>query len=85
MIQNAFQSIKDDFQRSLFYWLTFVLTTIFMLRKNLRKMCIRDSPHSELRNLVGMVEMWLVKSYLLLKDDKIHRVVNQYGLYILDH
>ena len=30
MIQNAFQSIKDDFQRSLFYWLTFVLTTIFM-------------------------------------------------------
>ena len=30
MIKAAFQSMRDDFQRSLFYWLTFVLTTTLM-------------------------------------------------------
>lgn len=30
MIKSAFQSMRDDFQRSLFYWFTFVLTTTFM-------------------------------------------------------
>lgn len=30
MFQSALRSIKDDFSRSLFYWLTFVLTSMFM-------------------------------------------------------
>ncbi|MGN1182112.1 MAG: FtsX-like permease family protein, partial [Faecalibacillus sp.] len=30
MIKSALRSIKDDFSRSLFYWLTFVLTSMFM-------------------------------------------------------
>lgn len=30
MIKDALRSIKDDFSRSLFYWLTFVLTSFFM-------------------------------------------------------
>lgn len=30
MIRSALRSIKDDFSRSLFYWLTFVLTSMFM-------------------------------------------------------
>ena len=30
MLKEAIKSIKDDFSRSLFYWLTFVLTSMFM-------------------------------------------------------
>ena len=30
MIKEAFLSIKNDYQRSLFYWLTFFLTTLFI-------------------------------------------------------
>lgn len=30
MMKEAFQSIKNDYQRSLFYWLTFLLTTLFI-------------------------------------------------------
>lgn len=30
MIKSALRSIKDDFSRSLFYWLIFVLTSMFM-------------------------------------------------------
>lgn len=30
MFHSALRSIKDDFSRSLFYWLTFVLTSMFM-------------------------------------------------------
>lgn len=30
MIKEAFLSIKNDYQRSLFYWLTFLLTTLFI-------------------------------------------------------
>lgn len=30
MIREAFQSIQEDLQRSLFYWLTFVLTTLLI-------------------------------------------------------
>lgn len=30
MIKSALHSIKDDFSRSLFYWLAFVLTSMFM-------------------------------------------------------
>lgn len=30
MFKAAIRSIKDDFSRSLFYWLTFVLTSMFM-------------------------------------------------------
>ena len=30
MFLSALRSIKDDFSRSLFYWLTFVLTSMFI-------------------------------------------------------
>ena len=30
MIKSAVRSLFDDFQKSLFYWLTFVVTTLFM-------------------------------------------------------
>ena len=30
MLKSALRSIKDDFSRALFYWLTFVLTSMFM-------------------------------------------------------
>jgi hypothetical protein len=30
MLKAALRSIKDDLSRSLFYWLTFVLTSMFM-------------------------------------------------------